>query len=241
MSTNTSPLQTDQPERAVLRMVVGAIIFGLLLGAVVVGSAGRWDWWPGWAFVGLTLASILASRLVVYKHTPELLVERIHSLSAGDVKPWDRVLVPIVAVLGIMAILLVGGLDQRFGWSSGFSLWVQMLGLAGVAFGFYLAVWAMAANRFFSGYVRIQKERGHTVVTGGPYRFVRHPSYAGAVLAYLATPLLLGSWWAYDPAGLTIIALIIRTALEDRTLQAELPGYIEYSQHTRYRLLPGLW
>ena len=101
--------------------------------------------------------------------------------------------------------------------------------------------WATGSNAFFSLTVRIQKERSHAVATGGPYRFVRHPSYAGGILFELAAPIMLGSWWALIPGGLNAILFVIRTALEDKTLQAELDGYQEYAQRTRYRVLPGIW
>ena len=104
-----------------------------------------------------------------------------------------------------------------------------------------LFVWATAANTFFSRIVRIQPERGHTVVTGGPYRYVRHPAYAGAILYELAVPFLLASWPALAASGLSALLLILRTALEDRTLQAELTGYVDYVRQVRYRLLPGIW
>ena len=104
-----------------------------------------------------------------------------------------------------------------------------------------LLTWSMAANAFFSQTVRIQKDRGHTVATGGPYRYVRHPGYAASILFQIATPLILGSVWAFIPCGLTVLLSVVRTALEDRTLLEELPGYAEYAQQTRYRLLPGIW
>jgi protein-S-isoprenylcysteine O-methyltransferase Ste14 len=107
--------------------------------------------------------------------------------------------------------------------------------------GYVLSSWALLENRFFSGVVRIQKDRGHQVVSTGPYGFVRHPGYAGALLAYLVTPVLLDSTWAFIPAVLMAGVVILRTALEDRTLQEELPGYKDYARKTRYRLLPGIW
>ena len=107
--------------------------------------------------------------------------------------------------------------------------------------GYAIAVWAMASNRFYGRYVRIQTERGHTVATGGPYRFVRHPGYAGLSLFMLASALALESWWALLPAAMVVTVLALRTALEDRTLLAELPGYPEYAQQTRFRPLPGEW
>jgi protein-S-isoprenylcysteine O-methyltransferase Ste14 len=104
-----------------------------------------------------------------------------------------------------------------------------------------LVVWATASNAYFSQIVRIQTERGHSVATGGPYRIVRHPSYIGVILVYVATAIALGSWWALIPGGLCAGLIVIRTALEDRTLLTELPGYTQYAQKTRYRLIPGLW
>jgi protein-S-isoprenylcysteine O-methyltransferase Ste14 len=104
-----------------------------------------------------------------------------------------------------------------------------------------LGNWAMLENRFFSGYVRIQTDRGHMVVSNGPYRSIRHPGYLGGIVTWLAAPLALGSLWALIPAGAVVVAYVIRTALEDRTLQAELDGYKEYARQTRYRLVPGVW
>jgi protein-S-isoprenylcysteine O-methyltransferase Ste14 len=117
----------------------------------------------------------------------------------------------------------------------------EILALAIILSGYILGSYALIENRFFSGVVRIQTERGHYVVSSGPYRWLRHPGYAGAVLAYLATPFFLDSWWAFLPAVLLTILLVIRTALEDRTLQDELTGYYDYARRVRFRLLPGVW
>lgn len=138
-------------------------------------------------------------------------------------------------------MLLGAGLDRRFEWSPPLPMQVAAAALAVIALCAVLTIWAMAANRFFSGLVRIQSERGHTTVTGGPYRWLRHPGYAATILADLAAPLVLGSLWALIPGGLTGAIIVIRTALEDRTLQAELAGYREYTRRVRYRLLPGVW
>lgn len=104
-----------------------------------------------------------------------------------------------------------------------------------------ITLWAMAANRFFSATVRIQEEHGHSVISQGPYRFVRHPGYTGGIIYQIAVPLVLGSWWALIPSLLAVACFILRTALEDHTLQAELDGYQTYAQRVRYRLLPGVW
>ena len=113
--------------------------------------------------------------------------------------------------------------------------------LAVAVLGYTLVVWATAANAFFAQTVRIQRERGHAVATGGPYQFMRHPGYAGTILFELAVPVMLGSWWALVPGSLVALLIIIRTALEDRTLQKELDGYQEYAKRVHYRLLPGIW
>jgi protein-S-isoprenylcysteine O-methyltransferase Ste14 len=159
---------------------------------------------------------------------------------APNTQRWDRVLAAFYTLVG-PAILVIGGLDQRFGWSGSFPLTVPVVAGVVMALGYGLFSWAMASNPFFSTVVRIQTDRGHTVATGGSYRFVRHPGYAGGLATILATPFLLGSWPALIPAGALVGILIVRTILEDRTLHRELPGYVEYAGRVRYRLLPGLW
>ena len=139
------------------------------------------------------------------------------------------------------ATLIVCGLDVRWSWSPEVGLPVHLAGLALMVLGFAIISWAMVSNPFFSGAVRIQSERGHTVASGGPYRYVRHPGYVGMILHFGSLALVLGSLWALLPALINVALFILRTALEDRTLQAELPGYREYAAQTRYRLLPGVW
>jgi protein-S-isoprenylcysteine O-methyltransferase Ste14 len=162
-------------------------------------------------------------------------------LQAEGIPAWDRWLMPVVGLYGPLATLVVAGLDQRFQWSPSLPVSLQHMALAGVVLGYALAVWALLVNRFFSAVVRIQRDRGHFVITSGPYRCIRHPGYAGGLIASLMVPLLLTSLWALVPAGLTSIAIILRTLLEDRTLQHDLPGYKEYAQHTRFRLVPRIW
>jgi protein-S-isoprenylcysteine O-methyltransferase Ste14 len=149
-------------------------------------------------------------------------------------------LAPLVGIGGGLTPL-VAGLDALFGWSPVFSLPAKILALVVILIGYALGSYALIENRFFSGMVRIQTDRGHHVVSSGPYSWIRHPGYAGALLVYLATPLFLDSRWAFIPAVFITVVLIIRTALEDKTLQAELPGYREYAGRVRYRLLLGVW
>jgi protein-S-isoprenylcysteine O-methyltransferase Ste14 len=218
------------------------VLFVALLQAVVLfTAAGDTGWGWGWVSVGvylgvLALGMALSGRVA---HRKELIAER--GQVRADAKRWDRTLAPLAALVGPLVTLLVAGLDHRFDWTLPLAGWVHGLGLALTILGYLIVYWAMATNAYFSGVVRIQKERGHQVVSGGPYRLVRHPGYVGMILFNLTTPLLLGSLWALIPAGLTAVLFIVRTTLEDRTLQAELPGYLEYSQRTRYRLLPGVW
>ena len=135
---------------------------------------------------------------------------------------------------------VVAGLDERFDWSS-MSEVTLYGGAVLLAVGAVLATWAMVENEYFEQFVRVQTDRAHRVVTTGPYRIVRHPGYVGAILGALATPLMLGTWWAFVPAGAVALLFIIRTILEDRILDKELEGYQAYAQRTRYRLLPGIW
>jgi protein-S-isoprenylcysteine O-methyltransferase Ste14 len=148
-----------------------------------------------------------------------------------------------MSILRLMQLVryILAGLDQRYGWTSGFPLTVQTAAITLCLLSSGLFSWAMASNIFFSQIVRIQAERGHAVATNGPYRYVRHPGYAGMILFEFGISALLASWWALFAGGLCATLLIIRTALEDRTLKAELTGYLDYAQQVRYRLLPGIW
>jgi len=200
----------------------------------------QWRWVEAWAF-GLTFSvGFVLSRLLVARTHPDLLTERARGLRQDDAEPWDITLAPIVG-LGFGAIALVAGLDARYGWSGDFSTIAKLLALAIILIGYALGTYAMYVNRFFSGMVRIQTDRGHEVVSRGPYRWVRHPGYVGALMTYLASPILLDAAWALVPAIAVGIALVVRTKLEDETLVAKLDGYREYAQRTRYRLLPGVW
>lgn len=211
-----------------------------LLGVVMVAAAlfipaGRLDWVMGWALVLITLIWVIATGLV---STPELLAERAERRKGT--KKWDMAILGLVG-LGSVAKLIVAGLDVRFGWTVHMPLMLPLIALVVAVLGYAVGVWAMASNPFFSKVVRIQDDRGHSVATGGPYRFVRHPGYLGAILFELATPILLGSWWALIPGGFASLFFVVRTALEDKMLQVELPGYAEYARQTHYRLLPGVW
>ncbi len=241
MNANTSVEQLGhQPEttRTIVRFLVREAMGLLMLAAILFLSAGRVDWVMGWALVGLTFLWASATALVLILRSPELIAERLGPRKGA--KTWDTVIMSIVG-LATIARCIVAGLDMRFGWTTGISLPFQIATLTVAVLAYALVVWATASNAFFSQIVRIQEERGHTVATGGPYQFVRHPGYVGTILFELAVPVMLGSWWALIPGGLSALLFIVRTALEDRTLLDELDGYREYAERTRYRLLPGIW
>jgi protein-S-isoprenylcysteine O-methyltransferase Ste14 len=213
-----------------------SICFSLAItAACLFGAAGRLDWSNAWMLLGLSLLTGLA---FTFGRDPELAAER-RNVKAG--KSWDKALVGITVLLGPMAMWITAGLDFRFHGSSRMATAASAAGVAAAVLGATLTAWAMRANRFFSSVVRIQKERGHTVVEGGPYRFIRHPGYTGMAAFTLATPLILGSCWAFAPAVVTVSATVVRTLLEDRTLRHELDGYAGYARKVRYRLLPAVW
>lgn len=220
-----------------VQSVLGLIGYGVVI-FLAAGSL-RWVW--GWALLAVTAAVLAGHLLVLVPINPELLAERQEGFRAQGTKRWDKWLATVSISFGTVVLWVVAGLEVRFGWTNAMTLAAHLAGLAVYILGYAIFLWAMAANAFFAEGVRIQEERGHTVATGGPYRLVRHPGYVGAILSMAAGPFLLGSWWALVPAALAVGGYIIRTALEDRTLQEELPGYRDYAQRTRYRLLPGIW
>ena len=224
--------------KLIVRYAVREALGIVIMGAALFWSAGRVDWWPAWASIIVMLAWILATATVILRFNPGLLAERLGPRKGA--KSWDTA---ILSILGLMQLAryIIAGLDQRFGWTGGFPLAAQIAALIVCALGYALVVWATASNLYFSQIVRIQSERGHAVATGGPYHYVRHPAYIGAILYELAAPVLLASWWALIASGICTILFILRTALEDRTLQVELTGYADYVRQVRYRLLPGLW
>jgi len=239
MNTNVSPEQSAATKRGVISWAIKGLFAKALVVVVLFWSAGDLRWLWGWVYVAIFLAFDLATALVVIPRHPELLVER--SRKQPDTKRWDSILVQFAAFFLPVATWIVAGLGWRSGWLPGVALELQVAAAIITMLGYGIDIWAMGANAFFSVTVRIQKERGHTVATGGPYRFVRHPGYVGAMIFTIAAPIMLGSVWALIPAGINVILYIVRTALEDKTLLEELEGYPEYARQTRYRLLPGIW
>ncbi len=226
------------PRRAITTYLTREALSVVGMAVILFWPAGRLDWGMGWALVALWAAWEAGMAWVVIRKNPGMLLERLGAKKGS--KRWDAILMPTLSLLQAVRCI-VGGLDQRYGWTSGFSPSTQIAFLIVGGLGAALFIWAAASNPFFSQVVRIQSERGHTVAQGGPYRFVRHPGYAATILMEITAPLILGSWWALIPSGMLAIVLIVRTALEDRTLRQELPGYPEYAQQIKYRMIPGVW
>jgi protein-S-isoprenylcysteine O-methyltransferase Ste14 len=236
----------DDPDRNRLRrpgilVVVGGFLGPLIQGICFFAAAGRFDLPRAWLFLGVTFGCMVGNVVVLALVNPAMLNYRGLSRKRKDTKAWDRKLLPVFGVFGMYILPFVMGLDVgRYSWSS-LGLWAAILGVAIFSFGWILLTWAMLVNPHFEATVRIQMDRHHRVVTTGPYAIVRHPGYVGASLWALGSPLIVGSAYGLIPAGITVGLLVLRTWLEDKTLQAELPGYTEYTKQVRYRLLPGIW
>lgn len=229
------------PQRIGLRAVLRFVFLLALMPLLLFGLSGDLDWPMAWAYVLIYLGSALASRMIVLVKSPDLLSERAKFIRAEGVKSWDARLVPLIAILGPLAVLVVAALDRRFSWSPVLPAWLEAASLVIFLLGGLIGIWAIAVNKFFSSVVRIQTDRGHQVVMAGPYRYIRHPAYAGNLFSILATGLMLGSVWSLMPAMLVAMGLVIRTYLEDRDLRRELAGYEAYTQRTPWRLIPGVW
>ena len=218
-----------------LRMSINFLIFPLTMGCVLFGSAGRWDLPFVWAYIGVMVASMLA--VGTFCMDPGLRQERLRPGPGGTDRRLRWFALPFMVAHWVVAGLDVG----RFHWSPAIPIGVHVLGLLGLSASMALVGWAVSANRFFSPVVRIQRERGHHLVTGGPYRYVRHPGYAASLSSCLFGPIALGSLYAAIPLIVLVSLLLRRTWIEDRFLHQELSGYAQYAQRVRARWVPGLW
>jgi protein-S-isoprenylcysteine O-methyltransferase Ste14 len=217
------------------------IQIGLLVviqAVVLFISAWKLTWWNAWVYIGEYLAFLAFNAFILLGRHKELVEER--SQIGEGAKGWDKI-IGLISGAGGIAILILAGLDDRFGWTQILPVWIQVAAFILLGLSYPLFTWAMVSNRFFSTIVRIQKDRGHSVETGGPYRVIRHPGYTSLLVSYLSLPFALGSIWACIPMGFLVVNLLIRTALEDHTLKNELDGYKEYAGRVRSRLIPGIW
>jgi len=232
-------INDDKLRRGILSWSIKGVLYKAYVALVLMLSAGRWNWIAGWLYVIIFLLFDAATAIVVIPRSPDLLIER--SRAVPGAKRWDKVIMPLASGFLPLISWILAGLDQRLGWNPRISIKLQVFGLILTILSHALLVWAMGANAFFSPLVRIQKERGHTVAVGGPYRVIRHPGYLGAIVFSVSVPILLGSWWAVIPGFTAAILYIVRTSLEDQTLWEELAGYQEYTERVTSRLIPGIW
>ncbi|HTI14600.1 MAG TPA: isoprenylcysteine carboxylmethyltransferase family protein [Dictyobacter sp.] len=223
-----------------IKLLVGQIAGMLLVFALILFlAAGTIAWVAGWIFLVLFFCFVIAITLWLYRNNPGLLKERM-TVSRSDQKAWDKVFFIILNVFFLVWLIVMPLDGGRFHWSQ-VPFWLQVVGVVALLCSFYLFFATFRENSYLSPMVRIQEERGQTVVATGPYHFVRHPMYAAALLFLLGTPLLAGSWYGVL-AGLFLICLIARRAvLEENTLRAELQGYDTYMTHVKYRLIPYIW
>jgi protein-S-isoprenylcysteine O-methyltransferase Ste14 len=218
----------------ILKHFAGSFIFFLILFI----SAGRIDYWQGiiYVIIGLTMGTL---NYTLLKPDSELLSER--SKPGVGSKKWDKILLGLSFLITI-AMYIIAGLDSgRYHWSPDFHWSLSLTGIFLTASGQLLFLLAQKQNKFFSSTVRIQTDRNHTVIETGLYKTVRHPAYMGSIIQSVGFPLLFGSLWSIIPISLLIILLITRTNLEDKTLKSELKGYLEYSEKTRYKIIPHVW
>ena len=214
------------------------ILSPIFLAAIFFALAGVTFW--GIIFNVVHTLVWLVMTLILMRANPGLLNVRGHRKLPGT-KDWDMILLSIYGIAWILMIVM-GAVDIKQGWTGPVATWVYLLGNLLVIAGFALLTWAMAVNRSFETAVRIQTEREHRVIDAGPYQYVRHPGYTAVIIAfYFGMPMAMGSWVAFGIGLVGLVTMVVRTSMEDRTLQAELPGYAEFTQKTRYRLLPGLW
>ena len=235
------PLSSRAPAAVSRRQWIRLIAVYLLIPLILLICGGDLGWWQAWLYSLLICAVGIGGRLWAEHRHPGLMAERQNIENIQNAKAWDKVLAPLMAVSIGFPMVIVAGLDHRYNWSAEFSLWLIVIGFILISLGYAFAAWALAENRFFSSVVRIQTDRGHVVCDSGPYRFVRHPGYAGNILPLFGIVLALGSVWTLIPAAVALIITVIRTVFEDKTLQEELPGYRDYARRVRYRLIPGLY
>jgi protein-S-isoprenylcysteine O-methyltransferase Ste14 len=224
-------------DKRMIRLFVVTAIYLAVMGGFLFGSAGRLDWPMGWAYMVILTATTVA--VLVFGDREMLFVRAGKEKGA---KTWDPLLARISFFIFWPGSCVVAGLDYgRLHLSPSIPVPVRLIALLIFTIGLAFAAWAMLANKFFTKFVQIQTDREHIVITNGPYAYVRHPGYAGSVIAFIFLPVALGSLWALLPASVGLSLWVVRTYLEDRTLHKELDGYSEYASRVRWRLVPGIW
>jgi protein-S-isoprenylcysteine O-methyltransferase Ste14 len=219
----------------ILKLARAVAIFPVVMASILFVTAGRLDWTWAWVYLGVNLANVLAVAPITIRTNPVTIAEHDELKKTQN---WDvRSVIYLLAMY--IALPLVAGLDVRFVWARDLNIAWHVAGASVLAVGLGFASWGMISNPYTWSEVPVQ--RGQTVCSTGPYRFMRHPAYAGLILQALGVPILLGSLWALVPGIMAAVCIIIATSSEDRILQAELPGYQEYVQKVHFRLVPGIW
>lgn len=239
MATNTGSEEAVQTVSAIHWIRLGVVYF--LIPLILLSCGGDPGWWQAWLYSLLIIAAGIGGRMWAEQRHPGLTAERQKMENIQGAKAWDKVLAPLMAVALVFPLIIVAGLDHRFDWSPGFPPWINVAGLVMALLGYAFGVWALVENRFFYSVVIIRTDKGHRVCDSGPYRFVRHPGYAGNIFALAGIVLALDSIWTLVPAAVAGAISVVRTELEDRVLQEELPGYRDYARRVRYRLVPGIY
>jgi protein-S-isoprenylcysteine O-methyltransferase Ste14 len=219
----------------IIRRLIQVFSVLILQYAILFITAGTLSWKWAWYVLLLGLFLLIVNSILL---PAELIEER--GRKKENVKKWDRILTSIIMFPTVLMYVFCG-LDHRFYWTGDIPVFVNIAGLVFIFFGSLLFTWSMVSNKFFSTLVRLQTDRQHTVVSGGPYKYVRHPGYLGYIIFTLATPIALGAYWGLVFSAIIGILLIVRTALEDATLKKELPGYAEYTENIKFKLIPLLW
>lgn len=219
--------------------MVRTIIWTGVMFALPFAGAGTVTWTEGWAFIIIQFTSWAIMTLWLKKNNPELLMVRAEVWNRA-VKPWDKIIVTLL-IAGFLLLLVIPGVDAvRYRWSH-VPLPLEIVGFIGIVLSNGLMSWALKTNPYSSAAVEIQRERGHKVITTGPYQYVRHPMYSGAILMVIVIPLALGSLITLVPATLLVLVVVVRTYLEDKTLHEDLDGYAVYAEKVKYRLIPRVW
>lgn len=232
-------MDKQQLRSGIIKRLVQVLAATALWGGVLFATAGTLHWTAAWIYVGLTPALLALNFVWLLRSNPEVIAARARG-GTPDTKSFEKVIAPffLLAMVGVPA---VAGLDHRFGWAP-LPSWTLWVGVVLVVAGNFPIAWSMAHNPHLEKTVRIQEDRGHRVISTGPYAWVRHPMYTGVCLQYLGLPLLFGSTWALVPGVWMTAVLAVRITYEEQALREELPGYAEFARDkTRYRLVPGIW
>ncbi|TIW15590.1 MAG: isoprenylcysteine carboxylmethyltransferase family protein [Mesorhizobium sp.] len=221
------------------RLVVQTFVWFGVMGTLIFVSAGTLHWWGAWVYIVVMVGLSLTMGVALARRDPGLMNERLRPPIQKTQTAADKIVLSIL-LIGIFAWLALMGLDFRFGWSAA-PVWVQAIGMLVLLVGIWICYLTMLENSFAAPVVKIQDERGQKVITTGPYGYVRHPMYAGAILYFAGTALVLGSWWGLALVFVFIVLLAIRTFIEEKTLRTGLRGYDDYAARVRYKLVPMVW